>query len=430
MSRIWTRRNFIRSAAAAPLGLPFLSHFAKAQDVAPRRVIFLMSPNDVMDREEWGIGEPDSDVALPATLPSYLEPLSEFGDKLTIVGDLEKVAEHQSHCPISLLTGSDTLDGTNDSYASSISLDQYLGQQLGTQPATFGVRCVPNGAPARWSSLGADQPVDPIMDPAIAFEQYFGDFQTDPAELEAKRKLKKSVLDRVAGDLERFQSGLDTAQRPRLEAHLDAVRSLEAEIDDIVVQSCDPGSPIFGQDATDNDAVPTSLKGLVDTMVQLIACDVTRIGSLQFGRSGGGELRPTWPEAGINIDRDFHFGLAHRYWEDGSQQAVSDRLETESWIADNMMRYLLSELDAREDIDGRTLLDNTLVVWMHEMGRNHNARGRMEVLAGATDVLTPGRFKSFDKRSLNDLLTAIAQMMEVDIDTFGTPSYNEGPLPL
>lgn len=430
MSRIWTRRNFIRSAAAAPLGLPFLSHFAKAQDVAPRRVIFLMSPNDAMRREDWGIGEQGSDVALPAMLPSFLAPLSDFGHKLTVVGDLYKAAEHESHCPGSLLTGSDTIDGTNATYASSISLDQYLAQQLGVQPATFGVRCVPNDAQARWSSLGANQPVDPIMDPAVAFDQYFGDFQADPAELEAKRKLKKSVLDRVAGDLEQFQSGLAAEQRPRLEAHLDAVRNLEAEIDDIIVQSCDPGSPIFGQDNTDNSAVPTTLKGLIDTMVQVMACDVTRVGTLQFGRSGGGEMAPTWPEAGINIDRDFHFGLAHRFWEDGSPEAVADRLESETWVCQNMVRYLLGELEAREDVDGRTLLDNTLVVWMHEMGSNHNAGGHMDVVAGATDVLTPGRFKSFNGRNLNDLLTAVAQMMDVDIDTFGTPAYNEGPLPL
>ena len=430
MRHPWTRRRFVTAAAAAPLGLPFLSQFARARDVPQRRILFLMSPNDAMRREEWGMADEGQSVPLPDTLPSYLAPLSAFRDRMAVFGDLVKLAEHESHCPHTLLTGVDTIDGGNGTNAASISLDQYLAGEFGVDAATFGVRCLPNDPSARFSSKGADQPVDPIMDPGLAFDHYFGDYDADPAELEARRARKRSVLDRVAKDLAAFQSQVSAAQRPRVEAHLDAIRKLESDVDETIVAACNPGSPTFGQDATDNEAVPTSLHGLVDTMVQVIGCGITRVGSIQFGRSGAGEIRPVWPDFGINIDRDCHFGLAHRYWEEYSDASRSDRVEQETWVATHMVQRLLEGLDAMPDLDGSSVLDNTMVVWLHEMGSNHNASGHLACVFGGSSWLQTGSFQSMPGRSLNDLLTAVANRMDVGISEWGTPAYNGGPLPL
>lgn len=430
MTRAMHRRRFLTAAAAAPLGLPFLSQFASAREVAERRVIFLMSPNDAMRREEWAMAEQGQSAALPEALPSYLAPLSAFRDRMSVFGDLSKLAEHESHCPQTLLTGVDTLNGNGDTNAASMSLDQHLADILEVDAATFGVRCLPNDPSARWSSRGADQPVDPIMDPGLAFEQYFGDFDADPAELEAKRARKRSVLDRVAKDLSRFQSQLASHQRPRVEAHLESIRKLEADIDTTIVGACNPVSPTFGQDALDNASVPTSLHGLVDMMVQVMGCGVTRVGTLQFGRSGAGEIRPVWPEFGINIDRDCHFGLAHRYWDDPSDEATTDRRAQESWVSTHMVQRLLEGLEATPDADGNSLLDNTMVVWLHEMGSNHNAGGHMAAVFGGPSWLQTGSFHSMPGRSLNDLLTAVSNKMGVQTEQWGTPAYNAGPLPL
>ncbi|MEM6294540.1 MAG: DUF1552 domain-containing protein [Myxococcota bacterium] len=430
MSRFLNRRRIIKAAAAAPLGLPFLAQFAKADERPHKRVIFLMSPNDCMHREEWAMAEQGGNASLPRELPSYLAPLSAFADRLAVFGDLHKKAHNRSHCPQSLLTGTHTLNQNADTNASSISLDQFLAQEMDVDAATFGVRCLPNQPDARWSSLGVDQPVDPIMDPAVAFDLYFGDHDIDPVTLEAKRARKKSLLDRVSGDLTRFQSQVAAHQRPRVEAHLEAVRKIEAELDEGIMLSCDPGSPTFGKHATDNASVPSTLKGLIDMMVQVMACGITRVGSLQFGRSGAEEMRPTWPEAGIDIDRDFHFGLAHRYWDEPSEQATLDRRASETWLATHMVQYLLQELDARVDVDGKSLLDNTMVVWLHEMGSHHNAEGHLAVVAGGSDWLDTGMFRSFPGRGINDLLPAVATKMGFAMDVFGDPEIATGRLPL
>lgn len=426
----WNRRSFLSCAALAPLGLPFLSSFARAREVPQRRVVFLMSPNDCMDREEWGMAPEGESAPLPDDLPSYLAPLSAFRDRTVVFGDLEKKARHNSHCPQSLLSGTDTIDGTTDTGASSITLDQFIAGELDVEAATFGVRCLPNAPRARWSWAGSNQPVDPIMDPAAAFDRYFADLDSDPAELEALRARKRSLLDRVAKDLTAFQAQIPSENRPALEAHLEGIRSLENGLDDTIVASCSPGSPTFGKNATDNEMVPDSLHGLVDQMVQVLSCDITRVGSLQFGRSGGGVISPVWPEHGINIDRDLHFGLAHRYWEQHTAQNIADRLEQETWMSSHMVQRLLEGLEATPDTDGNSLLDNTMVVWMHEMGRNHNARGHMATVVGGSAWLETGSFHSMPGRSLNDLLTAVANKMGLGLDHWGDPDYNEAPLPL
>ncbi len=160
------------------------------------------------------------------------------------------------------------------------------------------------------------------MTPQAAFDRYFADFGANEANLAQRRQRRTRLLDRVARDIARFQASLPREQRPRLEAHLEAIHAIEAEIDGNMNQACDPRSPTFGQDAGSNAAVPTTLKGLTDIMVRLLACGVTHVGSMQFGAARAHFTSPTWPEAGININATVHEGIAHPYWGGGWPTAL------------------------------------------------------------------------------------------------------------
>lgn len=93
--------------------------------------------------------------------------------------------------------------------------------------------------------------------------------------------------------------------------------------------------------------------------------------------------------------------------------------------------YLLQRLDEIPEGDG-TVLDNTLVVWTKGMGRGHSKNELLYLVAGGSGfpALGPGRFLDRSGEPHNNLLVTLANLMDIDIDTFGDQEICTGPLVL
>ena len=130
------------------------------------------------------------------------------------------------------------------------------------------------------SYAGARQPVPPEDDPLAAFSRLFGNASP---ELREKRR---SVLDSVTADYAALDAKLGGADRQRLDAHLTAIREIEKGLDKAPfrphgicqIPSYDRPADIYA-DAS-YDAVG---KAQMDLLVMAMACDLTRIASLQWG---------------------------------------------------------------------------------------------------------------------------------------------------
>ncbi|MGH8309784.1 MAG: DUF1552 domain-containing protein, partial [Steroidobacteraceae bacterium] len=87
------------------------------------------------------------------------------------------------------------------------------------------------------SYSGRAAPLAPEHRPAAAFAQLFGELMPGGATpdnvdaLERARQRKRSVLDFVSGSLGRLNQRAPAEQRPKLDAHLGAVRELEKALD-------------------------------------------------------------------------------------------------------------------------------------------------------------------------------------------------------
>src|SRR5262245_17738366 len=143
------------------------------------------------------------------------------------------------------------------------------------------------------------------VSPRAAFDSLFVGFTpVDPAEA-AKRAFllaqRKSVLDLVSAKTEKLMPQLGTADRQRMQLHLDAVRDLERRISAIAPDgggACqllpDPGAdPAVGGNNTVNGGTGFDVNAgysneearatmLVDLVHMAITCDLTRVASLQF----------------------------------------------------------------------------------------------------------------------------------------------------
>ncbi|HZO13473.1 MAG TPA: DUF1552 domain-containing protein [Polyangiaceae bacterium] len=432
-TRTITRRTLLGGLGAGILGLPFLSRIPSAEAQSnPKRFVVFFTPNESIDKQFW---QPGAGMALKP----MMQPLDAYKDKLVVIGDLAMQSRlddpwQGGHIGTGhVLVGRKVIPyGTSEGehYASGVSVDQYIADKLGVPSMVVGARCGGSNGNGRISYLGANQPVHPVEDPIKSFDQTLGDYTLPPDELAALRAQRGSVLDTVAGHIDGLKGKLGTLDANKLDMHLDRVRELELELQQGGVISCNPVAPADDFDHLSNAAFPVTIRRHIDVVTQALACDVTRVASIQVGNSGTSHVTPTWPSEGIDINVDAH-NISHNYNNDQNTTNTQRRVALETWYF-KQFAYLLQKLSSVDEGDGTTLLDNTLVLWCKPIGRRHNVNQMLFILAGgAGGALTGGRYVEFVGEPHNRLLISCCQLMGLTDETFGDPAYcSDGPLNL
>jgi hypothetical protein len=269
---------------------------------------------------------------------------------------------------------------------------------------------------------GSDQPIAPMEDPVQVYDRLFADLGVSQEDLARKRAQRGSVLDYVGGRLTKLRDAVGSEDRQKLDAHLQAVRDIEqqlgaGQLDATCAQPVAPAAMNY----RNNDGFPAAVKVQTDLLTRAFACDLTRVATLQWSRSVSG-TRHTW--AGVS---EGHHDLSHE--GDSNADAVEKITKVNVWLTEQFA-YLLQQLKSVPEGTG-TMLDNTLVLWVNELGRgNSHSRTRIPfVLAGkAGGALRTGRFLQYSDDSHSNLLVSVCQLMGVDTETFGNPDYCSGPL--
>jgi hypothetical protein len=181
-----------------------------------------------------------------------------------------------------------------------------------------------------------------------------------------------------------------------------------------------------------NASFPAVGKLQMDLLVMAMACDQTRVGTLQFENSVGG-TQFTWVDPTITRG---HHDMSHD--DDSNADTMEKLTKINIWYA-QQLNYLINALAAvPEPTAGGmgTMLDNTVVVWCNELakGNIHSHAPQPFVLAGgAGGALQTGRYLQFNgKIPHNNLLVSLINMMGGTAGgpatTFGNPAYCTGAL--
>lgn len=438
MSRRTSRRAFLGGLGAAAITLPFWRVLrGEAQlPTFPKRLLLVFSPNGTWPDEFFpGGGERDF------TLGRILAPLEAHRDRLLILGGVDQsITEtgpgdgHQKGMGclwtgVELLPG-DVMGGCDAcppvSWSSGMSVDQRVALEIGgeTRFRSLELGVDIGNAENVWTRMiyrGPGEPLPPEEDPHAAFERVFGDLGADPLGAERRRTLRQSVLDYARGDFERLAPRLGRDDRMKLESHLTSVRELERRLATTPEVGAACVAPMLGEpvDLGNDENNPAVLARMTELMVMAFACDLTRVGSIQWNNSVG---QSSFPWLGFT---DRHHDLSHE--GDSNGEAVEKIIRINTWYAEQFAS-LLDQLDAIPEGDG-TLLDNTLVVWGNELGKgnSHSLRDMPFVLAGGGGGFEMGRSLRFDGASHCDLLTSILAGFGID-ERFGDSRYVTGPL--
>jgi hypothetical protein len=294
---------------------------------------------------------------------------------------------------------------------------------------------------ARISWSGAGVPVTPQESPAAFFSMLFTagpDARNEP--IEQTFRDRRSVLDVVTRDLARFQQRLGVDDRAKVDTHLTSLRELERRFDPRHAARSACVAPVLDPlvDPNKMPHYPRVGQLQMDLLVEAMACDLTRVATMQWSNSGASNVVFSWlgdvftegatkDGAGRPEFNDVH--NHHEITHHGEQLAPL-KSKVENWYHQQFV-HLVKKLKSKREGAG-TMLDNTAVLWANNMhdGAAHTHGPHLPwILAGSCGgTIKTGRYVDLSSApvSHNRLLLALCEAMGVGVPSFGDPAYCVG----
>jgi hypothetical protein len=254
----------------------------------------------------------------------------------------------------------------------------------------------------------------------------------DPALIARQQAQGKSVLDFVLGDLTRLKGQVPATQKPKLDAHTQAIRELELRITTApppMLAGCvkptlmpEPtvGEPGATKDEAAHGALSANMLSIIKCAFQ---CDVTRVASFSFADGNNG-MRPRSyvPNASFTIEGEHHGDVSHG---GSGPDAVTAKVQTDKLYGD-ITAGLLTDMDKVPEGTG-TLLDNTLSFYFSEcsIGDDHNTKDMPIIFFGGKFLkLAVGNYLAYTPSLyMNDVWTTVLNAWGLPVDRYSDPKW-------
>jgi hypothetical protein len=433
-----SRRNVLRGAGVG-LALPWLESLCpepvRAQAAAAgktKRYVFMYFSNGVA-RAYWPpTGAGAGDAWQVSALLEPLKPYKQFVQVLSNVGQTALFSgnPNPSHSQLCAPTTSCTINDVAKPVLGGASIDQVLAQNLGSatpfKSLQIGCSTMPSYPDGRHPAISrsiswaaSDQPLYKEVNPQTVFDNLVKQLApagaTDPAT-EAAAKLRKdrdlSVLDYVLEDANSISPKLSTSDKRRLDQFLTSVQEIETRakaqgtamtggnktytrptMSASYTERADPKSVSLNDPTGYNRNTHAELMN--DLITMAFETDLTRVVShmLDDARSDYHyhflKQRNFMGASSVEIDAPLDTPLQgdllglHALQHDGDNN--NGFATVNHWFVQKF-GSLLDRLSKTMEPDGsgKTLLDNTVVVFMSGMqGSNHQANQLPIVLGGS-----------------------------------------------
>lgn len=442
------RRNFLRGLGAC-ITLPGMASLAGGAPAAgaaaargttatgaPLRTAYLYAPNGVI-MDTWrpeGFGS-------EFVLNEAMKPLEGFRKDLQIIkGFAQKNgrpgrdgAGDHARANATFLTGARPRHTSGADIRLGVSADQLAARFLAkeTRLSSLELTCErtrnTGGCDAGYSCAyqynlswrSEHQPMTPESNPRAVFERIYGagTAKERAATQEQRHAEQRSILDFVQDSARKMERRLGVEDQEKLDEYLTGVREVEQRIEraEKFGPPADPGR--LAPDGTPRD-YREHIRILFDMMILAFKSDSTRVASFLIGHDGSNRsIRAAGVSAG-------HHDLSHHGNDQDTMAKVSriDRFYLEEFA------YFLERMRGTKDVDGQTLLHNSMVVWGSGLsdGNSHSHDDLPIIVAGqAGGKFQPGRHLDVGDAPLNNLFVRLLEEVGLPKAEFGDSTGSE-----
>ncbi len=427
-----SRRNFLRGVGAY-MALPALESL-QAQSViaggsdarlattasgAPLRAAFIFFPNGA-HQENWFPAE-------GAHLGKTMEPLESLKDSVQILGGLD----HQNAMPghdgggdhargtATFLTGARARKTDSANIHLGASVDQLIAQRVGQQTRFASLElscdavrksgsCDSGYSCAYQYNISWRTPTLPAAsetNPRLVFERLFGSGAPKDRRrnLEMRRQTQRSLLDAVIGDARDLKKDLSSADHGKLDEYLTGVREIEQRIERAERFGDLPVPEMQSPEGTPED-YGKHMDLMYDLMAVAFETDSTRVSSFMLAHDGSNR---SFKQIGVP---DGHHDCSHH----GNRKVKLDKIaKIDRYYMDHFARFL-KRLESKKDLDGRSVLDNSMIVYGggNADGNKHSHDNLPVILAGGGGgTLSAGRYAKMGGVPMSNLFLSMATRM-------------------
>jgi hypothetical protein len=304
-------------------------------------------------------------------------------------------------------------------------------------------------------------PILPERQPLVVFNRIFGQGalpNATVAELAQIRAQKQSIVDYMRKDMARMRTLIPAAETVKLDAHAAAIMQLESTLDatygsssTLCPKCTKPASPLTFTDnpeyfyPSQPDFHPHGDLGRAQLALikAAFACDLVRVATFMWSPGTNHVLFYGYTSAvGSTVSSAQHHPVSHTL----DQGVVTWLNGIDKWYADQTSQAL-QDFDNTPEISGSgTLLDNTVVAYVTEVGRAYDhdftnvpttlfGGGNLGIKGGRLIRVTDGPLpstpnaKTSGNRPMNDLWLSLAPAFGVTMNSLGDRTQYTGAIP-
>jgi hypothetical protein len=418
------RRAFLRGLGTT-LALPLLDSMAPAMAAAkaakpPVRLGFVYVPNGIIP----GAWTPSAE-GKNFQFNRIMQPLEPYRENLVVLSGLAQVqgrsfgsggGDH-ARAGATWLTGVHPKKTGGFGIQAGVSADQIAAQELGksTELASIeisidspslagncdsGYSCAYTNT-VSWRSETTPLPME--VNPRVVFERLFGDGQsTDSAARLKALQEQRSILDYLAGSLDRIETKLGQSDRRKLTEYLEAIRDIERRIQKAEERNAAVEVPLINRPSAIPEDLTDHMKLMMDLQVIAFQADLTRVITFMMGREGSNR---SYRHLGVP---DGHHNCTHH-------QNDPEKIEKTTLIDTyhvQMFSYMVDKLKATPDGDG-SLLDHSMILYGSSLsdGNQHlHDNLPLVLVGGGAGSIKGGRHLKYPNETpMNNLLLTMLE---------------------
>jgi hypothetical protein len=422
------RRSLIKAAGLGAL-LPMFESSAYAKSLKPpKRVIFIgygyghydqgWFPNNVSHK--WHCNSQEK--VKKFELSSSLQALAQYKNDVSFISNLSPIHARWPHAGCdTFLTCANPDSNPLRPFTNTVSVDQVIAKEVGKYTRISSMQI--NGRTGNYDGWGrgasmscneSGEFLNGLNTLGDIYRRSFGDPELTVSERRKQLSKHRSLLVLSNGGTKSLAKVISKEDKERLSQFTDSLRSIEKRIQKDMAWADKPYPKTNFQIPSGSQNEEEKIKTCFDLMTEIFRTDLTRV--ISYRMSSIGLLQQ------MGHQQNTH---AMSHWAKNSQD-LKCQIDRDKKLAE-LLAYLIRQLKNTKEIDGSSLLDNTLIFFGTGIRVHHVVKNIPMIMAGGGGIgMKQGKHYTFKENvtPLGNLWLSTIKHFGIDAQQFGD-SNNE-----